>query len=257
MSENNSFASAQPLGVISLDMEQFGIRPDGTSFVIDGLPEGVVKIASFSQLLPAQSSQLSSLAGHRLDLAFAKTCLDLINAADANGQRALWRAAVIYYCKCFSQTTKRGTPDQAAEADQVSSANRPGRKPLHPNKVLRNDGQGQEIHRGFIALRDKHLVHDENGWLQAITAVAIASPDKNYSIERVICTTFEGNSLQPANLSNLSLLIEKALSWVSSEYDKLCVYITNELEKVARETLLSQPDVTYRAPGSDEIDRPR
>ena len=78
MSENNSFASAQPLGVISLDMEQFGIRPDGTSFVIDGLPEGVVKIASFSQLLPAQSSQLSSLAGHRLDLAFAKTCLDLI-----------------------------------------------------------------------------------------------------------------------------------------------------------------------------------
>jgi hypothetical protein len=52
-------------------------------------------------------------------------------------------------------------------------------------------------------------------------------------------------------------LIEKALSWVSSEYDKLCVHITNELEKVARETLLSQPDVTYRAPGSDEIDRPR
>jgi hypothetical protein len=257
MSENNSFASAQPSGVIFLDMEQLGIRLDGNNLVIDGLPEGVVKIASFSQLLPVQSFHLSSFAGHRVDLTFAKTCLDLINAADSNWQKALWRVAVIYYCKCFSQTNKRGVSDQVVEADRQSSANRPGRRPLHPNKVLKNDVQGQARHRHFMALRDKHLVHDENGWLQAITAVAIASPDKNYNVERVIYTVLEGGSLRQEDLSNLSLLIEKALSWVNSEIDGLCIYITNELEKVPRERLLSQPNVKYRSPEAEEVHLPR
>ena len=104
-----------------------------------------------------------------------------------------------------------------------------------------------------MALRNKHLAHDQNSWLQAITAVAITSPDKDYNIERVLCTTFEANSLEQANFSNLSLLIENVLSWVNSQYDELCIHITNELEKVSRETLLSQPNIAYRAPKAEEI----
>lgn len=234
-------------------MEQFGIRIEGNKFVVDGLPEGVVKVVSFSQLLPAQSSQLSSLAGHRLDLTFAKTCLNLINAADGAGQKGLWRVAVIYYCKCFSQTNKRGTPDQAVEADQAPSINRPGRRPLDPKKVLRGDEQGQEVHRYFMALRNKHLAHHENNWLQATTTVAIASPGKGYNVERVMCTTFEANSLEQANFSNLFLLIENVLSWVNSQYDQLCAHIINKLEGMPRETLLSQPNITYQAPKAEEI----
>ena len=37
------------------------------------------------------------LDGTSADLTFAKTCLDLINTTSDDVQKALWRAAIIYY----------------------------------------------------------------------------------------------------------------------------------------------------------------
>lgn len=212
--------------------------------MVEGLPADVVGIVSISQLLPEQSFELSSLSGHRLDLSFAKTCLSLINATDDEGRQALWRAAVVYYCKCFSQTSKHNPTNQATPESRV------GRKPLNPNKTLRGDPEGQARHYDFIALRNGHLVHDENLFLKALPAVAIASANKSYNIEKVICATVEGETLHQSNFSNLNLLIERALSWVNSQSDKLCIYITKELEKIPREMLLSQPEVKYQASDS-------
>ena len=67
----------------------------------------------------------------------------------------------------------------------------------------------------------------------------------------------EGNSLNQPNYSNLWLLIERALAWIEPEFERLCEEIKAELEKIPRETLLSQPDVTHRAPEADDIYQPR
>jgi hypothetical protein len=230
-------------------MEQFRVRIEGDTFYIDGLPEDAVKIISFDKLLPGQSRELSSLSAHRLDLIFAKVCLDQVNATEGKARQAFWRAAVVYYCKCFSQSNGRTRPNSCGQNHGG------GRKPLHPNKFL-PAGLPREVHRYFMSLRNMHLVHDANDWLQALTGAVIASPDKGYNIEKVICTTFEGQSLVEGNFSNLSLLIDHALTWVNAEFEKICVHIKEELERIPRETLLAQSDVKYRAPEAGDIHLP-
>ena len=220
-------------------VEQYGVRVTENQFIIDGLPQDAVKLISFDGLLPGHSRALWSLAAHRLDLRFAKTCLSLINAAENDARKALWRVAITSYCKCFAQTNKKG-----------------GRRPLHPNKIL-PAGQPREIHRWFMSLRNMNVVHDENGLLQTLSGAVIASPGKDYNIEMVTCATVEGESLSQAHFGNLTLSIEHALKWVNAEFEKLCVQISKELENIPRETLLRQPNVTYRAPEADDVHSPR
>jgi hypothetical protein len=218
-------------------MGEFKLRFDGNKIFIEGLPEDVVDIIDISNVLPAQKLHLTSLAGHRIDLSFTKTCLNLINeVAEKQAQVALWRMAVIYYCKCFSQPAKGA-----------------GRKPLNPSKILKNDEVGQGIHSEFIALRNRHLIHDENNWLQITVGATLYGPDKDKKVEGLSCTTFEGESLGRENFANLFLLVERALSWLNPEYEKLCSHIVRELEKLPRETLINQPRITYQAPLPGEI----
>ncbi len=221
-------------------MRRYGARIDGDKMFVDGLPGDPVKVISFAEILPRQARELSSLTAHRLDLAFARKCLELINETENDGVRqALWRSAATHYAKCFAQ---------AKSTDE--------RKPLHPDKVLES-GNARKIHRYFTSLRNKHLVHDVNAWLQVPAGAVIAAPGKDFNIEEVICAMLEGNSLNQPNYSNLSLLVERALTWIEPEFDRLCKEIKAELEKIPRETLLRQPDVTYRAPEADDIHKPR
>jgi hypothetical protein len=221
-------------------VRRYGVRIDEDKVFIDGLPGDVVKIISFAELLPRQARELSSVTAHRLDLAFARKCLELINETENDGIRqALWRSAATHYAKCFAQ---------------AKSMNE--RKPLHPDKVL-EPGEARKMHRYFTSLRNKHLVHDVNAWLQVPAGAVIAASGKGFNIEDVICTTLEGNSLNQPNYSNLWLLIKHALAWIEPEFERLCEEIKAELEKIPRETLLSQPDVTYRAPEADDIHQTR
>ena len=117
--------------------------------------------------------------------------------------------------------------------------------------------QPREIHKHFLAFRNKHIVHDDNAWLQVLTGAVVAGPGKGYNIEKVLCTSFQGQTLNDGNFGNLYLLIEHALAWVESRFDTLCEDITEELERLPRETLLSQPELKYLAPEAKDVDSPR
>lgn len=69
--------------------------------------------------------------------------------------------------------------------------------------------------------------------------------------------SIQGQTLNDENFGNLYLLIEHALTWVESRFDVLCGDISEQLEKLPRETLLSQPDLKYRAPEAKDADSPR
>ena len=213
---------------------------DGDKVFVDGLPENAVKVISFAGLLPRQSRELSSVTAHRLDLTFARRCLTLINETENDDIRqALWRSAATHYAKCFAQ-----------------AKNTNERKPLHPERIL-EPGEARRIHRYFTSLRNKHLIHDVNAWLQVPASAVITAPDTGSNVADIICTTFEGDSLNQPNYNNLWLLIERSLAWIEQESARLCEEIKAELEKIQRETLLSQPDVTYHAPEADDIYKPR
>ena len=139
-------------------VSRYGVRIEEDKGFIDGLPGDAVKVISFVGLLPRQARELSSVRAHRLDLAFARKCLELINETENDGIRqALRRSAATHYAKCFAQ---------------AKSTNE--RKPLHPNKVL-EPGEARKIHRYFTSHRDKHLIHDVNAWLQVPAGAVIAA----------------------------------------------------------------------------------
>lgn len=226
-----------------LFVEGYTVKLVEDRFHVDGFPDAV-KLISISDLVPNRSRELSDIASCRLDLVFAKACLDSLRTAQNPSpvlQDALWRGAIIYYCKCFAQ---RGS-----------------RRPLPYTKILPvipdSEAQPREIHKYFLALRNRHLVHDENAWLQVLAGAVVAAPGKGYNIEKIICAGFQGQTFDGANFGNLYLLIENALTWVGARFDTLCEDITEELGKLSRETLLSQPDLKYRAPEAKEINSPR
>jgi hypothetical protein len=224
-------------------MQRYAIRMVEDKFHIDGFPDSV-KAISISGLLPNRSRELSSMPAHRLDLVFAKACLDFLKSGQDIPpvlRDALWRSAIVHYCKCFGKSGSRRVLPYTKILPVMADA----------------EAQPREIHKHFIALRNRHVVHDDNAWLQILTGAIIAAPGKGYHIEMIVSTSFQGQTLEQENFGNLYLLIEHALSWVGSRFDELSEEITAELEKVPRETLLAQPDMKYRAPEAHDVDSPR
>jgi hypothetical protein len=153
----------------------------------------------------------------------------------------LWRGAIVHYCKCFAQRGSRRALPYTKILDVI-----PG-----------SEVQPREIHKYFLSLRNRHIVHDDNAWLQVLAGAIIAAPGKGHNVEKVTCTSFQGETFNDGNFGNLYLLIQEALKWIASRFDTLCDDITEELERLPRETLLSQPDLTYRPPEAPEVDSPR
>jgi hypothetical protein len=212
-------------------------------FHIEGFPDASGCI-SISDLVPHQSRELANIASCRLDLVFAKACLDFLKTRKNLAtllQDALWRGAIVHYTKCFAQ---RGS-----------------RKPLPYTKILSiipdSEAQPREIHKYFMGLRNKHIVHDDNAWLQVLTGAVIAAPGKGYNVEKVICTSFQGQTFNEGNFGNLYLLIQETLKWVETRFDTLCDDIGRELEKLPRERLLNESSLKFRAPEAKDVDSPR
>ena len=70
-------------------------------------------------------------------------------------------------------------------------------------------------------------------------------------------TNFVADTLDAGNLSNLRLLIDKAIAWVKERFDLLCNNLTQELEAIPYDTLLSREGVTYNAPTLSAIRKRR
>ncbi len=97
----------------------------------------------------------------------------------------LWQCAVIHYCKCFG---RQGQMRARLLCDEILPA-----------------GMPREIHKYFIALRNKHLVHDENAWTQATPMAIVAAASKNRKVEEIVC----------ANITAITRVFELNRDWVA------------------------------------------
>jgi hypothetical protein len=205
-------------------------------FHIEGFPDAV-KAISISGIAPHLSRQLADCVLHRDDLSFSRECVDLLRNADVNipvVRESLWHSAIIHYCKCF---------DQSGRIRAVISASR-----------YLPAGNARAGHQFFIDLRNKHLAHDENSYVQASTGAVIAPENKGCKVEKVICSSITSVTLNDENLGILDRLIIEALKWIESRFDQLCEQITEQLEGLPYEILLAQPDMTpYRAPTANDV----
>ncbi|MEJ2611369.1 MAG: hypothetical protein P8179_15125 [Candidatus Thiodiazotropha sp.] len=125
-------------------------------------------------------------------------------------------------------------------------------------KIYKNEPpEAKQAFEYFQYLRDKHIVHDENSYAQSIPGAALNQGYKNYKIEKILCLEAHGNTLEHDNYSNLKLLVQMALKWVVAEFDTCCEIVTKELEAIPYDELIKLPNVTYRAPGVEDINGSR
>jgi len=218
-------------------MEHFGISKTDTGLHIEGFPDAVKVI----RLDSPQAQRLSDLALHKSDLDFADACLDALNTVLMETtviRGALWQSAIVHFSKCFGDSGARFQ----LSAERIYKTEPP---------------EAMVVFRYFRDLLNKHVVHDENSYVQSLPGAVLNGGDKTYKIEKIVCLNAVGITLEQANYSNLKLLIGKARTWVDSEFDKLCDILTKELELEPYETLLTKEAISYQAPTVDEISKNR
>lgn len=217
-------------------MEQFPISKTHSGLHIEGFPHAVKVIA----INGPEAKRLADLSLHRRDLEFADDCLDAINQTQENldvVREALWRSSVIHFIKCFGNS----------ERFQLSAM-----------RIYKNEPPEALIaFKYFKDLRNKHFVHDENSYAQSIPGAVLSNGTKAYKIEKIICFSAFGETLEQGNYGNLKLLIKRARIWVVSEFDFLCESLTATLEKESYHNLLARDAITYRVPTADEISSTR
>lgn len=213
-------------------MENLKISSANAEINIDNVPDGVkiVKIEG------DKVKRLSDLTLHKKDLIFAKFCLESINNVPADQQllrEALWRTAIIYFIKCFG--------------DGV-------RFKLQFKTIYKNDPEEAKIcFEYFKDLRNKHLIHDENSYSQCKVGAILNNGNKPYKVEKIACISMTAFTLEQNAYSSLSLLIDKALDWVSAQFDENCKNLTLELENESYENLTLRDPLIYSVPTIEEI----
>jgi len=216
-------------------MDIYNIKETETGLNIEGIPDAVAIVKVDGRI----AQRISDLSLHKTELSFALECVTLLESHETHSilTEALWNTAITSFCKCFG----RGV-----------------RSPLSERKILKNKPpEALEAFRYFQALRNKHLIHDENTYSQSLPGAAINNGSKAYKIEKIVCFNAQSVTNTKEDRANLSLLIADSLDWVLSEFDNLCNQLTVDLEKESYKTLSCRPPLHYFMPKLNEINKPR
>lgn len=205
---------------------------------INGIPDATQLVKLPREL----SKDIADLRLHNTDLEIASRSLEGINKAIRADipeiVDSLWRSAIIHFIKCFSGQRSRNM--------------------LDPNIVFSTEPE-QALHafRYFKKLRNKHIAHDDNAYLQALTGLALNDGNKDYKIERVLCFTVLSDTMENDNYGNLLLLINRTREYVDKQFALLCDEITLELDKWSYSDLLALGDLDFKPPEVDELGKTR
>lgn len=215
-------------------MEPLRLSPQDGQLHIEGYPnaEKVVAIDG------PKAQRLAHLSLHRNDLERARSYLEAIKETSSPILRqSAWLAAIVLFMKCFQHSIRRGQ--------------------LDPKKVFGDNVPALAAFEYFKALRNKHIVHDENDYTQARPGAIINKPSEPFKIAKIVVTTVTGETLEAPNFKNLLSLIGDASRFVEDAFGALAVVLTDELEREPREALLHRPSVQLTAPNLAAIAEPR
>ena len=217
-------------------MEPIYTKPIPGGIHIEGFPDAV----KFIKLDGPKARRLADLSLHASDLRFTVESLEALNVAGIadHVRESLWRSAIFHFIKCFDAGDSRFS--------------------LQPAQVFKNTPPATMMNFDhFKDIRNKHLAHDENAYAQSATGALLNNGRKKYKIEKIISTNVYVQTLEQDSYSNFRILIERARTWVSEQYDVICAQLTQELEAMPHEKLLAMPEVSGRVPTLDERSKSR
>jgi hypothetical protein len=153
-------------------------------------------------------------------------------------RRALWQAALGSTMKCFQNSNSRS---EKLDAETIfgSDATHPARAAFDVLKALRN----------------KHVLHDENDWMQPIALAIVAAPGHQPVVSDIDCIVMEGTDT--AHIGQLGMVVDAALAWVNQEMDKQTEVIRVDLLARDYADLIALPPPAGNTPYTGSVGRPR
>lgn len=201
-------------------MEPKGISLSAGSFHIAGYPDAV-KLAAITGEM---AKQLADLAAHRLDLEFSHDAAVRLRETQQDPsvvREALWRSAIISYWKCFDTTSKR----RALRAGDIYE-----------------DGLPQEAFAFFKRLRNKDVAHDDRIFSSFAIGAVIGPNDADRKVAEILFIGMKAAHLDEPTLTNLGLLIEQALAWVTDRFEAVAAEKVRAMRDMPYQELLGLPD---------------
>ena len=217
-------------------MEHFEMDLTESGFHISGFPDAtkVIKLSGH------KAQQISELASHRNDLQIALASLEGINEVAPDNslvRQGIWRSAVEHCMKCFRDSKARSR--------------------LDPKKVFKGDSEALEVYEYFRSLRNKHIAHDENAYVQCIPGAVLNRPNAKYKIAKIVCFSAVAETLDQGNYGNLHKMVTVALSYIEARFESLCGNLTVQLEARPYGELATMEEMTYSKPDLDDIGNSR
>jgi hypothetical protein len=152
--------------------------------------------------------------------------------------RALFNAALGSTMKCFQGSVSR-TEKLDAETIFGADTTDPVRAAFDVLKDLRN----------------KHVLHDENDWMQAIPLAIVAKPGHEPVVSDIDCLVMEGNDT--AHVGQLVQVVDAALAWVKKKMDAQTEVIRADLSARSYADLIALPSPSGTVPNTGSVGRNR
>jgi hypothetical protein len=207
----------------------------GDQIHIEDYPDAVALVEIDDPRVPL----LQSLSLHRVDLTFADAALGYIReqATDDPLREILWYSAVARYFKCFQESKSR--------------------RKLEPAKVFSSEPTANETFQYFKALRNKHLLHDENAYSQCLIGAVINSPDAQRKIGDIVSIAVNAHTADQSHYESFFPLVHFTYQWVLAKTEELHVEIAQTLEAVPYEKLVSRRPLSFTMPPAGDISKRR
>jgi hypothetical protein len=183
--------------------------------------------------------RFTGLALHQSDLDFAIGCLEAIDLTPPEPaviREALWRSAIIHVLKCFD--------DKASRLPALDA-----------NTLYGGEAVAVQVYDYFKKLRNKHLIHDENAWIQCQAGIVLNKKEEPRQVADVSYFALRICTLNKGNFGNLMLLATKAREWVLHELDRLHEVIMADLASADCDALRSLPDLQVHIPTFSDLGR--
>ena len=190
----------------------------------------------FKQINNLVAEQLQAMALHEVDLIFCRSCLSELDTLDYAKQseraEAFWISCITRFFKCFGKSKARSK--------------------LSATKIF-NNAESAEIFKFFRALRNKHIVHDENPFSDALVAIAINASEQGEPVIEVFASPIHLFLIGGAEIERLRLLVDTTFEWVTSRRIELEKKLTSEYSQWTRDRLLALPDLKVSPPNSSDV----
>ena len=215
---------------------------EGSTLDIKNYP-GVVALKRIDDPI---ARQLQALALHFYDLGFCHDALvevakqlhrskprSKVRRRKCFLAKALWISSIARYFKCFGGNRSRIK--------------------LSPSKVLKDCEDAERDFCYFQALRNKHIVHDENLFSQAFTGVVLRPRAAKPKVEGLLSVAFNKVIVDDDDLLRFMGLVELTIAWVDAKRDELSNNLMKKYEQWEYDDLIALPDIPLTVPSRDQV----